>query len=323
MSTPTTAVATLAHYHPHHYHSPYPHHQGRQPASNANYRPSAAAATATATTTVNASSSSNQASATTLPPTASRLLPFYQPVNPGYSSPTDAVAQSSQAQASPTHPPLHEASAERHQAHTYHESHIDKYVPATMPATNQSDPASSRKRRRSREPDWNSFYRNGLPKEVIVIDDTPEPEANIGRKVTNANPPVVANDSAARQPARKRRRDDEPAAGHHAGYHVQYVGSQTNTPHQNTTPIGSTLSSDRTNSALHTTAPTSLSADTQHDSQLPLKRKRTRQQVASEAKRQDVDGLGEPFPTYKPLPYPPKKAGDVHVRVVHDVSISD
>ncbi|KAM3521407.1 hypothetical protein NHJ13051_006251 [Beauveria bassiana] len=30
-------------------------------------------------------------------------------------------------------------------------------------------------RRRPREPDWNSFYKNGLPKEVIVIEDSPDP----------------------------------------------------------------------------------------------------------------------------------------------------
>jgi dual-specificity kinase len=311
MSTPTTAVATLAHYHPHHYHSPYPHHQGRQAASTANYRSSA-----TVASTANPSSTAATASTATLQPSANRLLPLYQQAAAGYSSPSDAAAL---PQASPTHPPLYESSSARHQAHTYHDA--DKYAAATMPTASQADGGSSRKRRRSREPDWKNFYRNGLPKEVIVIDDTPEPEANIGRKLTNANPPVVANDAAARQPARKKRRDDEPATAHHAGYHVQYVGSHTNTPHQNTTPIGSTLSSDRTNSALHTTAPTSLSADSQHDnSQLPLKRKRTRQQVASEAKRRDVDGLGEPFLTYKPLPYPPKKASEVHVRVVHDVS---
>lgn len=34
-----------------------------------------------------------------------------------------------------------------------------------------------RKRRRSREPDWETFYRNGWPEEVIVIEDSPEPEA--------------------------------------------------------------------------------------------------------------------------------------------------
>ncbi|EGR48707.1 uncharacterized protein TRIREDRAFT_27025, partial [Trichoderma reesei QM6a] len=181
-----------------------------------------------------------------------------------------------------------------------------------------------RKRRRSREPDWNTFYRNGLPKEIIVIDDTPEPEANTGRKIANGTAvvPDSAATAAAQSSAKKRRRDDQPL-----GYHVQYVGgshtaSHTNTPRPNTTPGGSTLSSDRTNSALNTTAPTSLSSNSQYDElAAPLKRKRTtRQQVANEAKRRDVDGLGGAFMAYKPPPFPPKKSAEVPVRVVNDVS---
>lgn len=175
-----------------------------------------------------------------------------------------------------------------------------------------ADDLPSRKRRRSREPDWNNFYRNGLPKEIIVIDDSPDPEANTGRKLANTGPaPAYEASPAARQPAKKRRRDDAPPAG----YHVQYL-SHTNTPN------GGTHSSDRTNSALNTTAPTSLSSNGQYEEPaLPLKRKRTtRQQTANDAKRRDVDGLGSQFLTYKPPPYPPKKVPEVPVRVIRDVS---
>lgn len=185
----------------------------------------------------------------------------------------------------------------------------------------------ARKRRRSQGPDWQEFYRNGLPNEIIVIaDDTPEPEANTSRKVTNGNAANIAanvnsaaaNGTVARQATtKKRRRDDDLAtASSGPGYHVQYVESHTNTP------AGSAMSSsDRTNSALHnTTAPTSLSSQSQYeDTQLPAKRKRTtRQQVANEAKRRDTDVLGNRCFTYKPPPYPPKKASEVHVRVVQD-----
>ncbi|PTB66295.1 serine threonine protein kinase CMGC group [Trichoderma citrinoviride] len=195
-------------------------------------------------------------------------------------------------------------------------------APARTAAEDQQQPSSSRKRRRSREPDWNTFYRNGLPKEIIVIDDTPEPEANTSRRIANGNAvvPDSAATAAAQSSAKKRRRDDQPL-----GYHVQYVNgshtaSHTNTPRPNTTPGGSTLSSDRTNSALNTTAPTSLSSNSQYDElAAPLKRKRTtRQQVANEAKRRDVDGLGGAFMAYKPPPFPPKKSAEVPVRVVND-----
>ncbi|POR37304.1 Dual specificity protein kinase lkh1 [Tolypocladium paradoxum] len=323
MSTPTTAVATLPRYHTHYHHPSYPH----QPhgsstiagttSATANYRSAAANAIlpppATTTTTTTASVSS-----------AARLLPFYQPASAGSPAGADGVVQS---QSSAPHLPPHRDHPDDHHnlLHNLNPSsaarHDDSYT-STMASVAGSD-QPSRKRRRSREPDWNNFYRNGLPKEIIVIDDSPEPVANTSRKITNGNTVIAAaaaaRDSHAQQPAKKRRRDDDPATSRAAGYHVQYVGSHTNTPLQNTTPIGSTLSSDRTNSALHTTAPTSLSSDSQYeDVQAPLKRKRTRQQVANEAKRRDIDGLGDPFFTYKPPPHPPKKASEVHVRVVHD-----
>ncbi|KAG5981881.1 hypothetical protein E4U54_006491, partial [Claviceps lovelessii] len=300
--------------------------------------------------------------------TARPLLPFHQPgtQNHLHSSPAPP----------PPHPGhyLHHDPVEpstpttpRHHIEYNHSSSIimaSATLTATATATSTStattmaaaaaagsaadDAAPSRKRRRSREPDWNTFYRNGLPKEIIVIDDTPEPEANTGRKLTLANingnylpaksaaAPAAAHPSArnanpttvaARQPTKRRRRDvpaviPPPApAPPPPGYHVQYVASHTNTPLQNaTTSTASTLSStDRTNS-IHTTAPTSLSSHSQYDEPpAPLKRKRTtRQQAANDAKRRDLDGLGGQLFTYKPPPLPPKKVSDVHVRVVHD-----
>ncbi|PNY26981.1 Dual specificity protein kinase lkh1, partial [Tolypocladium capitatum] len=47
------------------------------------------------------------------------------------------------------------------------------------------------------------------------------------------------------------------------------------------------------------------------------KRKRTRQQ-ANEVRHRDIRDLGDGILTYKPPPYPPKKSGDVRVRVVQD-----
>lgn len=178
----------------------------------------------------------------------------------------------------------------------------------------------SRKRRRSREPDWHNFYKNGLPKEVIVIDDTPEPEANSGRKIVNGSTVAATHDNSSRQVAKKRRRDDEPSTIQGSGYHVKVLDSQKPALLPADTSAGSNnSSSDRTNSAANTTAPTSLSSNGQYDDgQIPQKRKRTRQQVANEAKRRDADGLGSSFFTYKPPPYPPKKAGEVSVQVVHD-----
>ncbi|KAL2884443.1 serine threonine protein kinase CMGC group [Colletotrichum sp. CLE4] len=199
-----------------------------------------------------------------------------------------------------------------------------------MPASNSLSQSSqsARKRRRSKEPDWNKFYKNGLPKEIIVIDDTPEPEqgkavGNGVRVVSNGNGSVngvATNGTTSRPVPKKRKRDDEPQP-YDPVYHNKYAGSHTTTPHHNGTPSGSTISTDRTtNSAIHTTAATSLSSNGHeyYDAQPGQKRKRTRQQIAQEAKKREIEGLGDPFLTYKPPPYPPKKAPDVHVRLVQD-----
>jgi dual-specificity kinase len=181
------------------------------------------------------------------------------------------------------------------------------------------------KRRRSREPDWKEFYKNGLPKEIIVIDDSPEPEP----ETTAPNPPPkritngittngTTNGSVGRHVAKKRKRDDEPLH-YDPVYHSKHIGSHTTTPHTNGRPTGSTISTDRT-SAIQTTAPTSLSSNSQYEDGLPgQKRKRTRQQLA-EAKRREVEVLGDAYVSYQPPPYPPKKAPEVNVRIVHDVS---
>lgn len=204
------------------------------------------------------------------------------------------------------------------------------------------DAQPSRKRRRSREPDWNDFYKNGLPKEIIVIDDSPEPEPARAKPVAEEAPPVlpppisVASGSTVgrdtttagvvRHVAKKLRRD-EPTH-YDPVYHNTYVGSHTQTPHGHGTPTKSTISSDRTTSAVHTTAATSLdslsSTTSNHQDYYSIhagqKRKRTtRQQIATEAKRREAE-LTDALLSYQPPPYPHKKASDIPVKQVHDVS---
>jgi len=195
-----------------------------------------------------------------------------------------------------------------------------------MPATNHSDAAQqpARKKRRSRGPDWDTFYKNGLPEEIIVIDDTPEPDAGHttnGVKVVSAShttngpsPNGVA--SSSRHVAKKRKRDDENQHYDPLHHNNKYAGSH------HTTPSGSTISTDRTTSSAHnTTAATSLSSNGYYDdAQAGQKRKRTRHQIAQEAKKRDIEVLADTCPSYRPPTYPLKKAGDVHVRVIADVS---
>ncbi|KAK2000583.1 kinase-like protein [Colletotrichum falcatum] len=303
MSTPTTATATLPpHSHYHHPHYPY-NHQPYQAstATGSSYRqppnPIVASSSSTATARLPASYASSSGIAYSTTSAASHAGP--NGLGPSASSATSRT--------------IHAAS-----------SPDANYITA-MPSNSLSQSSQSgRKRRRSKEPDWNKFYKNGLPKEIIVIDDTPEPEhgkavGNGVRVVSNGNA-VAASAASSRPVPKKRKRDDEPP--YDPVYHnSKYAASHTTTPHHNGTPSGSTISTDRTtNSVIHTTAATSLSSNGQdyYDAQPGQKRKRTRQQIAQEAKKREVECLSDPFVSYKPPPYPPKKASDVHVRVVQD-----
>jgi dual-specificity kinase len=67
----------------------------------------------------------------------------------------------------------------------------------------------------------------------------------------------------------------------------------------------------------------SLSSNGQYeyDIQPGQKRKRTtRQQIANEARRREAGNLTDAYANYRPPPYPPKKARDVHIAVIPDVS---
>ena len=182
-------------------------------------------------------------------------------------------------------------------------------------------PPTGHKRKRG-EPDWNAFYKNGLPEEIIVIDDTPEPQGPpsvSSQALTNGD----TSASETRHAAKRQKRINEPA--HYDPVYHNIASSHTHTSRQLASPSKSTVSSDRTNSALHTTAATSLGSSSSngtydHDAQIGQKRRRTtRQQIANEAKRQE-ELKKDLYPVYQPPPYPPKKAAEVPVRVIADVS---
>ncbi|KAH8879129.1 kinase-like protein [Thozetella sp. PMI_491] len=308
MSTPTTATATLPPYNPHHL--PYFDHQQHQvqayPQANTSAFRSAATNSSLPTSRLAYPPTGYSAPSNTTQPGANGISPLHS---------SSAAASNNRAAASNSTAPTARGTDSNHQ----------EAMAAVAPARTMVEP--QRKRRRSREPDWNSFYKNGLPKEIIVIDDTPEPErpavAATSKTLSTANGTVngtvngTANDSAGHL-AKKRKRDDEPAYFDPV-HHSNAAASHTNTP-----PSKSTVSSDRTNSAKHTTAATSLgslSSNSQYDSQAQSgqKRKRTtRQQVANEAKRREQIAT-DAFDSYRPPPYPPKKAADVHVKVIPDV----
>ncbi|KAF1980016.1 kinase-like protein [Bimuria novae-zelandiae CBS 107.79] len=169
-----------------------------------------------------------------------------------------------------------------------------------------------------RGPDWNEFYRNGLPKEVIVIDDDDDDEP--------ARPPPpgrTGTNGSARHTDKKRKMAAATAYDPVYNQHTSY--STTQTPYYDS-PNHSTPA-DRTNSTHKTTAGTSMGSSNGHhaspldNSMVGQKRKRTRaatQDEAKEAKRRELDDQ-DPFALYQPPPNPVIKAKEVYVSVVADV----
>jgi dual-specificity kinase len=213
-----------------------------------------------------------------------------------------------------------------------HSSSRHETKPAAMPISSSTsvskpNPKKRQRSREPREPDWHKFYKNGLPKEVIVIDDspTPEPSASVLSN-TQATRSVVGGGS--RHAAKKRRRDDVGSA-YDPVYHLEPSQSLNQSPEYKDSS-GSTISTDRTTSAIHTTAATSLGSHSSNgqngyeaaDVQPGQKRKRTqtRLQLANEAKQKEIETNGDAFTNYKPPPRPPIKAPDVQVKQVADVS---
>jgi len=194
-------------------------------------------------------------------------------------------------------------------------------------ASQSSRGASSSGKRKKLTPDWNEFYRNGLPKEVIVIDDTPEYEEPPARKYVAVGddssrvPKALhsASASAARLQPAKRRKGASPRTNDNLYYeptHASTPYSYTQTP---TLANGSSANTASTSSRVNgtETAATSL-ASTQGESASSValtgvKRKRvTRGSMA----KKETDA----FACYKPPPHPPYKAKPVYVKQVHDVS---
>jgi dual-specificity kinase len=246
------------------------------------------------------------------------------------------LATSYTLQGLPTHAPASITSTEASHSTPSTSNPMSKEdsKPSAGSVSHAATDSSKKKRQRSREPDWNNFYKNGLPKEVIVIDDSPPPRvSNTPEAITagTVHPSETARPIATtttRHAAKKRKRDDI----YDAVYQKHASHSNTHTPYNNDSASGSTISTDRTTSAIHTTAATSLGSQYsnggangvyQTDVQPGSKRKRvtTRGQAANEAKRRDIEVNGDAFSNYKAPPRPPIKCDEVKVAVIPDVRV--
>jgi dual-specificity kinase len=187
---------------------------------------------------------------------------------------------------------------------------------------------------RKKKPDWGEFYKNGVPKEIIVIDDdddvNDETLQPTWKTVSRAPAPGTATaltNGTAVPPANKKRR-----TGMETAFDLAYYDRPTySIPSQQygEESSGNSISTDRTTS-LQTTAPTSLgshgSASTNNmyyeEAAVGQKRKRvvTRKSARDEQKRRELEIAGDAYSSYIPPPKPPIKAKDVAVPVIRDVS---
>lgn len=196
-------------------------------------------------------------------------------------------------------------------------------VMASQPSGSSAAPSQGSRRKK---PDWTEFYKNGIPKEVIVIDDSPAPEASKAPA-----PPAhgtAAGQPPAPQPAGKRRR-----TGIETAYDLGYYDRPSfsiNPQQYGENNSSHSLSTDRTTS-LHTTAPTSLGSQGSQgatnayyeDATVGQKRKRTtRKSTRDEQRRKELETQSDAFLSYVPPPKPIIKSKDIPVPVIRDVSLA-
>lgn len=187
--------------------------------------------------------------------------------------------------------------------------------PSFAPSMASSQPSRPPEKK---HPNWTEFYKNGVPKEIIVIDDdSPEPDADSrNRRTQNL------------QAGQKRKFDQGYEVEHtdspvYSTHHAQYGSSSSVSVHSN----------GRTNSIQTVTAPTSLesygsnpASHSYEDLRTGQKRKRidppkiTNTRGAAARKAKADAPISDPFVDYIPPSKPIRKAEEVVVPVVRDVS---
>ncbi|KAK6353113.1 dual specificity protein kinase kns1 [Orbilia brochopaga] len=182
---------------------------------------------------------------------------------------------------------------------------------ASVASSTAPTPSATGKRRRRNTPDWKEFYKNGIPKEIIVIDDTPPPEPTPKRNSR-------ANQTASRVPRPVAQNSSLNGRVHNP---ITASSSQASTATTSQPTKRRKLASGASTTAVAVnsrgyngteTAATSL-ASTVGETASVAGTKRKRVTRGSMAKKQT-----DAFTHYKPPPHPPIKAKDVFVRKVTD-----
>lgn len=178
------------------------------------------------------------------------------------------------------------------------------------------------RQRPDRKTDWAEFYRNGIPREVIVIDDSSPEPASLENGTRLHMPLHAASTRQSDGHVDKKQRTSGVTAPH-----ADAATLRTRHPpeYDDSLSEGSTR---RTNSGQYSTAPTSLASTSSSggrvskldDTRPGQKRKRLRGDDAQATPDLEVIAQNHSWSNYYPPPNPPIKAQEVFVSVVRDVS---
>lgn len=175
-------------------------------------------------------------------------------------------------------------------------------------------------RRPKRPVDWEKFFGNRAPSEIIVIDDSPEPQPNIVKKRGAAAMTMQQQQTSSNRYSDKKRKTGlhyDPVYPSHEAPSV--MGNGYGSP----TVTAASSTAGRNSSALISTAPTSAGTSGiagpstfTHPATNGAKRQRMTRSTAAAAM---AAATGDAFALYHPPPKPPIKAKDVYVQQIPDV----
>ena len=211
-------------------------------------------------------------------------------------------------------------------------SNIQVSQPSPTMGSRPVEPAQSSRGRPRKTIDWSEYFKNGVPKEIIVIDDSPPPSTSNKRPAPSSARAVPTSQLSLHGLSNiPRHADKKRRTSNYNAYEPVYPASHYSplaAGHQSPAGTVSSSTAGRNSSTLISTAPTSAgSSGVASSSSLAYpasngtngtKRKRMTRSTAAAAV---AAASGDAYLSYHPPPKPPIKAKEVFVKTIQDVSI--
>jgi dual-specificity kinase len=241
----------------------------------------------------------------------------YQPSATARVGLAGALANGSSTRASASH--THHTYSNSASSASDHRRPSDLNPRTAAAAALQDDPQMNPRSRRQRGPDWNNFYRNGVPKEVIVIDDDDTPDSAT----------TLQHDTLLERHKDKKRKTGA-ASAYDPVYNPQPSYSTTQTPYYENSSANHTTSTDRTAPAYKASGSSSIGPplltngtyySVMDEAAVGHKRKRAARAADENkgAKRREIQHDQSPYSAYVPPKQPTIKAKDVYVECIKEV----